>query len=75
MTLTWPMKPLGAMTAAELLAALEQLDAVAPDDEALGAAVRAELMRAMDTERTGHVQRNERTGRPGRTEHAVGPRA
>lgn len=57
MTLTWPMKPLGAMTAAELLAALEQLDAVAPDDEALEAAVRAELMRAMYTERTERTER------------------
>jgi len=39
------MKPVGAMTAAEIRAALDRLDEVAPEDTALELALRHELYR------------------------------
>ncbi|MDA0564640.1 hypothetical protein LG943_09905 [Streptomonospora sp. S1-112] len=46
--LPWPMKALGAMTAAEILAALEQVVYVCPDDVALERALRRELANALE---------------------------
>jgi hypothetical protein len=45
MTQHWGMKPVGAMTAAEIRAALDRLDEVAPEDTALELALRHELYR------------------------------
>ncbi|MEY9214343.1 hypothetical protein NI17_020275 [Thermobifida halotolerans] len=45
MTQNWGMKPVGSMTAAEICAALDRLDEVAPEDTALELALRHELYR------------------------------
>ncbi|MUL44077.1 hypothetical protein FZ103_23435 [Streptomonospora sp. PA3] len=44
----WPMKALGAMTAAEVLAALDQLPYLCPEDAALEMALRGQLARVLD---------------------------
>ncbi|MBV2364305.1 hypothetical protein ACFPZ0_26695 [Streptomonospora nanhaiensis] len=49
----WPMKALGAMTAAEILAALERLACVRPEDAALERALHRQLVRAVERERAG----------------------
>ncbi|GAA4919005.1 hypothetical protein [Streptomonospora salina] len=47
----WPMKTLGAMTAAEVLAALNQLPYLCPEDAALEKALRDRLASALDRKR------------------------
>ncbi|QBI51911.1 hypothetical protein [Streptomonospora litoralis] len=50
MSQVWPMKALGAMTAAEVLAALKQLPYLCPEDAALEKALRAQLSRVVERE-------------------------
>ncbi|PSK99348.1 hypothetical protein CLV63_10370 [Murinocardiopsis flavida] len=50
MTQWWRSKPLGALTASEIVAVLERLAQDAPDDAALEMALRRELTRAAHEE-------------------------
>lgn len=47
----WAMKALGAMTAAEVLAALNQLPNLRPEEAALEKALRNQLASALERER------------------------